>query len=76
MIELSPQRLAELAGAEILAEGSDAPPRRAVADSRLVESGDLFVGFAGERAGGGEVAAAALEAGAGGVIGEPARAAA
>jgi UDP-N-acetylmuramoyl-tripeptide--D-alanyl-D-alanine ligase len=76
VIELSPQRLAELAGAEILAEGSDAPPRRAVADSRLVESGDLFVGFAGERADGGEFAAAALEAGAWGVIVEPARAAA
>jgi UDP-N-acetylmuramoyl-tripeptide--D-alanyl-D-alanine ligase len=43
-------------------------PRRAVVDSRLVEPGDLFVGLPGEHVNGGDFAAAALEAGAWGVL--------
>jgi UDP-N-acetylmuramoyl-tripeptide--D-alanyl-D-alanine ligase len=45
-----------------------------VADSRQVRSGELFFGLRGERAEGGEYAAAALEAGAWGVVVEPERA--
>ena len=68
MIELDPQRIAEAAGAEILAEGEGGHPARAVIDSREAGPGDLFVGLPGESANGGEFAQAALEAGAWGAL--------
>ena len=74
MIELSADRLAAGAGAAVVVEGASGRPRRAVIDSRIVETEDLFFGLPGEHADGGEHAAAALEAGAWGVVVEPARA--
>jgi UDP-N-acetylmuramoyl-tripeptide--D-alanyl-D-alanine ligase len=71
LIELSPDRIAAAAGAEVVRAGGGGRPSRAVADSRQVGTGDLFFGLRGERAEGGEYAAAALEAGAWGVVAEP-----
>jgi UDP-N-acetylmuramoyl-tripeptide--D-alanyl-D-alanine ligase len=60
-------RVAEAAGARLV---RDAPgePSRVVIDSRAVGPGDLFVGLTGENVDGGRFAAAALEAGAWGVL--------
>jgi UDP-N-acetylmuramoyl-tripeptide--D-alanyl-D-alanine ligase len=55
-------------GAEVLAEGSQEPPRRATIASGDTGPGDLFFGLRGERRNGGEFAAAAIEAGAWGVV--------
>ena len=71
MIELSPDRIAAACGAEIVRAGADGRPSRAVVDSREIQSGDLFFGLRGERAEGGEYAAAALRAGSWGVVVEP-----
>jgi len=68
------ERVAEAAGAA-LARGAEGSPRRVVIDSRDVGPGDLFVGLVGERVDGGAFAAAALEAGAWGVLVAPDRAA-
>jgi UDP-N-acetylmuramoyl-tripeptide--D-alanyl-D-alanine ligase len=82
VIELSPERIAVAAGAEIVARpdagtGGAAPrPSRAVIDSRSVEAGELFVGIPGGRVDGGSFAAAALADGAWGVIATPGHAAA
>jgi UDP-N-acetylmuramoyl-tripeptide--D-alanyl-D-alanine ligase len=54
---------------------SSAGPARVVIDSRDVGPGDLFVGLPGSRVDGGEYAAAALDAGAWGVLVAPERAA-
>jgi UDP-N-acetylmuramoyl-tripeptide--D-alanyl-D-alanine ligase len=71
----SAQRIAGTAGAELVREqaGGRAAggPSRAVIDSRAVQPGDLFFGLPGERVDGGAFAAAALEAGAWGVVVEP-----
>lgn len=75
MIELAPDRLAAEAGAEIVREGGAGRPERAVIDSRDAGPADLFFGLAGERADGGEFAAAALEQGAWGVVVDSGRAA-
>jgi UDP-N-acetylmuramoyl-tripeptide--D-alanyl-D-alanine ligase len=68
-------RLAGEAGAQAIehppGEGSQAGPLRAAIDSRAVAAGDLFVGLPGERTHGGEHAAAALRAGAWGVLVPP-----
>jgi len=74
MIELSPERIAEGAGADVVAAGEGGRPERAVIDSREVGAGDLFFALQGERADGGEFAAQALAAGAWGVVVDPARA--
>lgn len=74
MIELSPERIAAAAGAEVVRRGARARPQRAVADSREVEAGDLFFGLPGERADGGEFALDALTREAWGVVVEPERA--
>jgi UDP-N-acetylmuramoyl-tripeptide--D-alanyl-D-alanine ligase len=74
LIELAVERIVEATGAEVGAEGRRDRPVRAVIDSREVRPGDLFVGLRGERADGGEFAAAALGAGAWGVLVDPARA--
>jgi UDP-N-acetylmuramoyl-tripeptide--D-alanyl-D-alanine ligase len=55
-------------GAEVVAEGESGSPRRAVIDSTEAASGDLFFGLRGERRDGGEFAAAAIDAGAWGVV--------
>jgi UDP-N-acetylmuramoyl-tripeptide--D-alanyl-D-alanine ligase len=68
VIELSPEQIAEAAGAQIVTPGGDGHPGRAVVDSRQAGPGDLFVGLRGEHADGGEFAAAALAAGAWGVL--------
>ncbi len=61
------ERIAAAAGAR-LARSAAGAPRRTVIDSREVGSGDLFVGLTGARADGGAFAAAALAAGAWGVL--------
>jgi UDP-N-acetylmuramoyl-tripeptide--D-alanyl-D-alanine ligase len=60
-------RVAAAAGATLV---RDAPggPSRVVIDSRAVGPGDLFVGLTGDNVDGGRFAAAALEAGAWGVL--------
>jgi len=69
MIDLSAARLATAAGGNLAAGDPDrAGPTRVVIDSREVEPGDLFVGLPGAGAHGGEFAAAALDAGAWGVL--------
>ena len=74
MIELSPDRIAAAAGAEVTVAGAGGRPERAVVDSRELRPGDLFFGLPGEHADGGEFAARALEAGAWGVVVEAERA--
>ncbi len=68
MIDLSPERIADAAGLEILGTGPAGRPERAVIDSREVSAGDLFFGLPGEHADGGEFAPGALEKGAWGVV--------
>jgi UDP-N-acetylmuramoyl-tripeptide--D-alanyl-D-alanine ligase len=74
VIELSPDRIAAAAGAEVARAGGGGRPERAVVDSRQLRPGDLFFGLRGANADGGEFAAPALEAGAWGVVVEPERA--
>jgi UDP-N-acetylmuramoyl-tripeptide--D-alanyl-D-alanine ligase len=74
MIELSPERIAQGAGASVAAAGGGGRPERAVIDSREVRPGDLFFALQGERADGGEFANAVLDAGAWGVVVDHARA--
>jgi UDP-N-acetylmuramoyl-tripeptide--D-alanyl-D-alanine ligase len=64
--------VAAAAGGRLVAGDPKAPgPGRVVADSRETGPADLFVGLRGERVDGGELAPAALEAGAWGVIVAP-----
>ncbi|HET7510519.1 MAG TPA: UDP-N-acetylmuramoyl-tripeptide--D-alanyl-D-alanine ligase [Solirubrobacterales bacterium] len=67
-MRLSPEEIAAALGAEVLAEGSQGPPRRATIDSAETGPGDLFFGLRGEHRDGGEFAPAAIEAGAWGVV--------
>jgi len=71
MIDLSPERIADAAGLEILREGPQGRPERAVVDSRDVAAGDLFFGLPGARADGGEFAPSAIAEGAWGVVARP-----
>src|SRR3954469_20513459 len=82
VIELSGDRIAAEAGAEVSVAGTGGGagrgvvgaggrPERAVVDSRELRTGDLFFGPPGKHADGGEFAARALEAGAWGVVVEP-----
>ncbi len=69
----TPELVAEGAGARIVAPVTTTArratgPRRASIDSRSVGPDDLFVGLRGDRVDGGRFAAAALEAGAWGVL--------
>ena len=69
------QRIAGAAGGQLVRGSGDrsgAGPSRVVIDSRIVAQGDLFVALPGERVDGGEFAAAALRAGAWGVLAAPA----
>ncbi len=67
-MRLTPAEIATAMGAEVVAEGGAGPPGRATIDSGATGPGDLFFGLRGERADGGEYAAAAIEAGAWGVV--------
>jgi UDP-N-acetylmuramoyl-tripeptide--D-alanyl-D-alanine ligase len=65
-------RIATAAEARLRAPGAPGTgPARVVIDSRSTRAGDLFVGICGERVDGGAYAAAALAAGAWGVLVEP-----
>jgi UDP-N-acetylmuramoyl-tripeptide--D-alanyl-D-alanine ligase len=75
LIELSPERIATAAGAEVARAGGDGRPSRAEIDSRRIEGGELFFGLPGARVDGGEHAGEALAAGAWGVLVDPERAA-
>jgi UDP-N-acetylmuramoyl-tripeptide--D-alanyl-D-alanine ligase len=68
MIELGGREIAAAIGAEVVAEGREEFPQRATIDSREAAPGDLFFGLAGESTDGGAFAAAALGAGAWGVV--------
>jgi UDP-N-acetylmuramoyl-tripeptide--D-alanyl-D-alanine ligase len=74
-VRLEPREIAEALGAEILAEGGSGSPRRATIDSSAATPGDLFFGLRGEKRDGGEFAAAAIAAGAWGVVVTPEHAA-
>jgi UDP-N-acetylmuramoyl-tripeptide--D-alanyl-D-alanine ligase len=67
-VRLDGTEIAAASGAEALAEGSTGRPRRAVIDSSAAGPGDLFFGLRGANRDGGEFAAAAIEAGAWGVV--------
>jgi UDP-N-acetylmuramoyl-tripeptide--D-alanyl-D-alanine ligase len=71
MIDLSPERIADAAGLEILSEGPPGRPDRAVVDSREVAPGDLFFGLSGASVDGGEFAPRAQASGAWGVVAHP-----
>ena len=75
-MRLSGHEIATAIGAEALAEGAPAPPRRATIDSTQTGHGDLFFGLRGERRDGGEFAEQALATGAWGVVVGPEHAAA
>ncbi len=72
-MNLAPREIAAALGAEVVAEGPPEPPRRAVIASGEAGPGDLFFGLRGENRDGGEFAAAAIEAGAWGVVVSPFR---
>jgi UDP-N-acetylmuramoyl-tripeptide--D-alanyl-D-alanine ligase len=74
-VRLGGQEIAAATGARALAEGSGERPQRAVIDSAAVRPGDVFFGLRGENRDGGEFAAAAIEAGAWGVVVGPEHAA-
>jgi UDP-N-acetylmuramoyl-tripeptide--D-alanyl-D-alanine ligase len=69
------ERVAAAAGAELV-RAAPGEPERATIDSRAAGPGDLFAGLTGTRVDGGAFAAAALEAGAWGVLVTPEHAAA
>ncbi|HWK28348.1 MAG TPA: UDP-N-acetylmuramoyl-tripeptide--D-alanyl-D-alanine ligase [Solirubrobacter sp.] len=71
MIAWDAARVAEAAGATLL-EAAPGGPARAAIDTRALAPGDLFVGLTGEHVDGGRFAAAALMAGAWGVLVSPA----
>jgi UDP-N-acetylmuramoyl-tripeptide--D-alanyl-D-alanine ligase len=67
-LKLSAEQIADACGAEIVASGEPGSPTRATIGSGETGPGDLFFGLSGERTDGGEYAAAAIEAGAWGVV--------
>lgn len=67
-MKLTPEEIAAVIGAEVIAEGDPDSPRRAVIDSAQAGPGDLFFGLRGANRDGGEFAPAAIEAGAWGAV--------
>jgi UDP-N-acetylmuramoyl-tripeptide--D-alanyl-D-alanine ligase len=78
VIDLTPEEIASACGARLVSGDPDAHPedrpQQAHIDSRAVGPGDLFFGLPGERSDGGAFAAAAVDAGAWGVVVTPAHA--
>jgi len=72
-LRLGAEQIAAACGAEIVARGEAVAPVRATIGSGETGPGDLFFGLRGERVNGGEFAAAAIEAGAWGVVLDPMR---
>jgi len=70
-VRLSGAEIAAALGAEVLAEGAADAPARATIDSSVTAAGDLFFGLPGANRDGGEFAAAAIAAGAWGVVAAP-----
>jgi UDP-N-acetylmuramoyl-tripeptide--D-alanyl-D-alanine ligase len=70
-VNLSPAEIATALGARVVAEGEPVPPIRATIDSGASGAGDLFFGLRGANRDGGEFAAAAIAAGAWGVVARP-----
>jgi UDP-N-acetylmuramoyl-tripeptide--D-alanyl-D-alanine ligase len=70
-LKLGPEQIAAACGAQIVARGEAGAPVRATIGSGETGAGDLFFGLPGERVNGGEFAAAAIEAGAWGVVVDP-----
>lgn len=69
MIDLDVGRMAGAMSAEVLVAGPEGGlPTRAAIDDRKLSGGELFFGLKGENVDGGEFGAAALEAGAWGVV--------
>jgi UDP-N-acetylmuramoyl-tripeptide--D-alanyl-D-alanine ligase len=73
-LRLDAEQIAAACGAEIVVRGEAGAPVRASIGSGETGPGDLFFGLHGERVNGGEFAAAAIEAGAWGVVVDPAMA--
>jgi len=71
-LRLGAEQIAEVCGAEVARQGKPGSPVRATIDSSATGPGDLFFGLRGERVNGGEFAGAAVEAGAWGVVLDPA----
>jgi UDP-N-acetylmuramoyl-tripeptide--D-alanyl-D-alanine ligase len=67
-LRLDAEQIAAACGAEVVARGETEAPVRATIASGETGPGDLFFGLPGERVNGGEFAAAAIEAGAWGVV--------
>ena len=67
-MNLSAHEIVAALGAEVVAEGDPEAPIRATIDSSATGAGDLFFGLRGANRDGGEFAAAAIEAGAWGVV--------
>jgi UDP-N-acetylmuramoyl-tripeptide--D-alanyl-D-alanine ligase len=74
-VNLGAEQIAAAMGVGIAAAGGDGSPERGAIDSRDAGPGSLFFGLCGESADGGEFAAAAIAAGAWGVVVEPRHAA-
>jgi UDP-N-acetylmuramoyl-tripeptide--D-alanyl-D-alanine ligase len=72
-VNLTPEEIAAALGAEVVVEGGSGSPARATIDSSTSGLGDLFFGLRGANRDGGEFAAAAIEAGAWGVVVGPDR---
>jgi UDP-N-acetylmuramoyl-tripeptide--D-alanyl-D-alanine ligase len=70
-LRLGPEQIAAACGAEIVVRGEADAPNRATIGSGETRPGDLFFGLPGERVNGGEFSAAAIEAGAWGVVVDP-----
>jgi UDP-N-acetylmuramoyl-tripeptide--D-alanyl-D-alanine ligase len=70
-MRLTPAEIAAALGAEVLAEGTAEPPRRATIASAETGPGDLFFGLRGANRDGGEFAPDAIAAGAWGAVVSP-----
>ncbi len=70
-MRLTAAEIAAALGAEVVAEGGPGSPERATIDSGGSGPGDLFFGLRGANRDGGEFAAAAIAAGAWGVVASP-----
>jgi len=74
-VRLDPAQIAAALGAEGVSEGERTAPQRASVDSTATGPGELFFGLRGASRDGGEFAAAAIAAGAWGVVVRPEHAA-